>query len=169
MRGDLPMTIHATVVAAYSSTSIHLNETGRVVERRNSFVLRAMPNTRIALETGELISDVNIHLTSSSTHTTPADLQTELSDNAVGHLNYSVAAGKAHLNSDLIWLPELDPHLFLNPNVVGQIHLLMSTLLSIAPTEDPYLWRPNYENLLRVKAISFSFGTPIVGNLEDDA
>lgn len=165
MHGRPLMTVNLRVVSAFSAISVHVTNEGRVTKHSNSFTLRAEPETMIVMKTGEHISNFDIHVATSSSWRSPGDFDTELAEDELGHLNYSSDAnGVPHLNAALVWLPELDPQLFMHAGTAGRVHLGLSKLLWIADHEEPHVWNPNYESLLRIKSVTFSIHAPSLGN-----
>ena len=157
MNGRPLMTIHFRVVSAFAAISVHVTKEGRLTKQSNSFTLRAEPETMIVMETGDHISNFDVHVATSSAWKSPEDFDTELAEDELGHLNYSSSVnGIPHLNAALLWLPELDPQRFMHAGTAGRVQLGLSNLLWIADHEDPHVWNPNYESLLRIKSVSFS-------------
>ena len=149
--------LNLSVVQASASMS-HLSEDGILKSSESFFlVLRATRDTNIALSTGEVLADVDIHLTLSTKWRTAQEIDKDLTIEDVGFLAHTEdERGKPFVHGCALLSNTTVIAKLLSAGMDGTIKLLLSSVPISDRMGDPFVWGRHRPNMLRISYFEVS-------------
>lgn len=152
-----PTHLRLSVVQASATMLLHGDEGISKSSESFSLVLRATRDANIALSTGELLADVDVHLTLSTKWRIAQELDKDLSTQDVGFLVHTEGErGEPFVHGGGLLSDTAVVAALLSMNTDGTVTLVLPSVLITDKKDAPFVWGRNKSNMLRISHLEVS-------------
>jgi len=154
---DFPLLANFTVLSVGISDEVSVSNDRPVARRRLFMVLRARRDIEVRLSSGESLNAVDAHLSLITGLASPSELAPELKSEDLGFLLHSTTGSQPpFIHGAVACSTENLPYHLLTPGLRTNVLLTISSLPQLLDYEEPHIWHPGRNSMLRISAYSIS-------------